>query len=196
MWPEVSGPPGHVGIPPPLWLSSSEAPSPGPLATAPEAPDVQPEAFAWSWLASVWSGARPLPRTPVRGVALGSLTVPSGFLPRPRSPPASVFQSVDITALFLCRPLSFRPPGDQARGGLTDRHGPCSWARAPSPRAPGVATLTPRRAGGSTRSWPLALGREWARASWPSPRFWPAECLGAVKPVTEGRTSQNIPKSG
>lgn len=140
MWPEVSGLPGHVGIPPPLWLSSSAAPSPGPLATAPEAPDVQPEAFAWSWLASVWSGARPLPRTPVRGVALGSLTVPSGFLPRPRSPPASVFQSVDITALFLCRPLAFGHLGTKPGAGS-----PTDTGRAPGHvRPPPVHLEWPR----------------------------------------------------
>lgn len=49
---------------------------------------------------------------------MGRLVMSSGFLPRPSSPPASVFQSVDITALFLCQPLSYRPPGACDGGAL------------------------------------------------------------------------------
>lgn len=98
------------------------------------------------------------------GVALCRLVMPSGFSPRPSSPPAFVPQPSDTTALFPCQAPPRGPPGvcRQRAGPLTERvmflgtcipplHSPPHteahqmWGGTPPP--PDPATPTPGRGG-------------------------------------------------
>lgn len=126
----------------------------------------------WSWGPATSSGSGAV------GVAWSSLLMSSGFPPRPPSPPASVPQPTDVTALFLCQPPSYRPPGDMTGAGpLTGTSGipgnMCPPHHTPTP----AHTHTHRRHetwGTCHRhlDWPhshrgeAALRRAWRRACW------------------------------